>query len=89
MNRRTATDQDLSVGTTVYKGKGATQWTIWQVRPSTGVLADGSPSPIRYYLRKAGSTSQPASRAYWAEDLTIEVAPEQTGLEMLSDLLSF
>lgn len=74
MNRRTATDADLTEGTIVFKGNGLVEYRVWLVRKNTGdwVDAEGKPVPTRYGLQKITSKSRAASVLYRAEDLQIE-----------------
>ena len=90
MNRKQATDADLTEGTIVYKGNGSTAWEIWLVRENTNgwVGHDLKPVPTRYALRKPSSKSRSASRLYEASDLTIDAKPEPTGMDTLRELLT-
>lgn len=90
MNRRTATDADLTIDSIVYKGNGKVAYKVWHIQTPK----DGATHPTLYFLQKPGSKSAPASRAYRAAALQVEapaepVAKEQTGIEMIRELCSF
>lgn len=75
MNRRIATDADLTEGSIVFKGNGKVQYRVWKILPATEM------HETYYALQKVSSTSAPAARYYSASDLQVEVSTDAEGVE--------